>query len=192
MTNPIISEKWLPVVGYEGLYSVSDHGRVQSHDRMIGHRCGGLRQWRGMIMKPRLANNGYPTVMLYQNGACRRCLIHRLVLGAFVGICPEGREACHYDGSRDNNYLSNLRWGTRKQNKADELRHGRRNRGERCGSSKLTETYVRAIRDYLDLGLRQIEVAAIFSISKGSISDINRGATWAWLPIEKGEHDAIF
>jgi hypothetical protein len=50
--------------------------------------------------------------------------IHRLVLQAFVGPCPAGQECCHGDGDPSNNVLSNLRWGTRSDNRRDSVGHG--------------------------------------------------------------------
>lgn len=50
--------------------------------------------------------------------------MHRLVLSAFVGPAPEGMEALHRDGSRANNRIANLAWGTHAQNQRDQLAHG--------------------------------------------------------------------
>lgn len=51
-------------------------------------------------------------------------LVHRLVLEAFVGPCPEGMEGCHGDGDPTNNSLGNLRWDTATSNQLDKVRHG--------------------------------------------------------------------
>jgi hypothetical protein len=50
--------------------------------------------------------------------------VHRLVLKAFVGPCPEGMEGCHWDGDACNNKLDNLRWATHAENVEDSIRHG--------------------------------------------------------------------
>jgi hypothetical protein len=50
--------------------------------------------------------------------------VHRLVLLAFVGPCPKGMEACHWDDNPGNNHLSNLRWDTSLANKRDMARNG--------------------------------------------------------------------
>lgn len=106
-------ETWKPVVGHEGKYEVSDHGRVRS----LGNRA--------RILKPFAHSAGYPTVAL--PGGYRRQVtttIHRLVLTAFVGPRPEGCEGCHGDGNPMNNHLSNLRWDTVLANAADRTAHG--------------------------------------------------------------------
>ena len=111
-------EQWKDVVGHEGLYQVSDQGRMKSTHRRHGPT--------GRILK---ANPdircGHPLVHLRNKGKLRTVRVHRLVLEAFVGPCPAGHEACHWDDVPSNNKVSNLRWGTRKENKADAKRNGR-------------------------------------------------------------------
>src|SRR5699024_6464865 len=51
--------------------------------------------------------------------------VHRLVLEAFVGPCPDGMEACHWDDDKTNNHVSNLRWATQSDNMHDRVRNGR-------------------------------------------------------------------
>lgn len=95
-------EYWLPVVGYEGLYEVSDLGRVRSPRK---------------VLLPHVGRNGYLTVGLSKQGWQRTLRVHRLVLEAFVGPCPQGMECLHHpDPDKANNSLGNLRWGTRAEN----------------------------------------------------------------------------
>jgi len=58
-------------------------------------------------------------------------LVHRLVLEAFAGPCPDGMEACHGDGDPTNNRRLNLRWDTRSSNQLDTVRHGRHTNANR-------------------------------------------------------------
>jgi hypothetical protein len=74
-----------------------------------------------------------------------------------------------------------LRWATRVENQADRLEHGTHNRGEKCGSAKLSERDVRNIRGLLAAGLGCYEIAEDYSMSAGAIYHILRGTTWAWL-----------
>lgn len=117
-------EKWIPVVGYEGYYEVSDHGRVRSIDREITTKTGLTRQCTGRVRKQVVRKDGYLSVSLSRESETSVLLVHRLVLEAFVGACPGGMEACHSDGSRDNNHISNLRWDTRSENQFDRVKHG--------------------------------------------------------------------
>lgn len=77
----------------------------------------------------------------------RLIYVHKLVLTAFRGLCPDGMEACHFP-NRDpsDNRLCNLRWDTRKANMADRDAHGTTARGSRCGLSKYTEEFVARVR----------------------------------------------
>lgn len=111
-------ERWLPVPGYEGRYSVSDHGRVRSEVRP------GRKQQ--IILAGGSNLFGHRQVVLSDGTSTRTFGVHRLVLAAFVGPCPEGQEVRHYpDHDPTNNHLSNLRYGTRAQNIQDMKQMGR-------------------------------------------------------------------
>lgn len=137
-----MEERWLPVAGYAGIYEVSDHGRVRSVDRITS---GGNRL-RGRVLKERRLPNGRPRVSLAYNARNVDAYTYRLVLEAFVGPCPEGMEALHWDDDHDNNHLSNLRWGTRTENMQDMSRNGGGNAGvTNCPSGhpySIENTYV--------------------------------------------------
>ncbi len=100
--HPIEIEEWRPVSGYEGVYSVSNLGRVKRDSR--GERG---------ILVPRRSSTGYITTTLYVDCIGKTKLTHCLVLEAFVGPCPNGMCARHNDDDRANAKLSNLRWDTR-------------------------------------------------------------------------------
>lgn len=116
-----VNETWKPAHGYEGLYEVSDFGRVRS----VRHRDTSrhfLRFIGGKTLKP-ILNSGYYGVNLYINGKAKLRKIHVLVLEAFIGPRPPGLFACHNDGNALNNHLSNLRWDTPSANIADSVEH---------------------------------------------------------------------
>lgn len=125
--NPI--EEWKPVVGFEGKYEVSDLGRVRSLNRDIYQPRfpGGKphRQTRkGQILRPGRMPQGHQSVVLTRKGGS--FCVHALVLAAFVGPRPSGMDVRHLDGNPANNTLGNLAYGTRSENCADAVRHGRR------------------------------------------------------------------
>ena len=97
-------------------------------------------------------SKGYRVIDLHNSEGCRTFLVHRLVLLAFVGPCPEGKEGAHDDGNPQHNELSNLRWKTLSANQLDRLRHGTSirgghlNQGERNHWAKITADTVRKIR----------------------------------------------
>jgi HNH endonuclease/NUMOD4 motif len=113
-------EQWLPIADYEGLYEVSDLGRVRSLPR---ETTSGLRG--GKILKPQPTNNfGHLKAHLSRNSKVKQVTIHRLVLAAFVGPCPEGMEVRHLNGNAGDNRLSNLAYGTKTENVYDAIEHG--------------------------------------------------------------------
>lgn len=124
-----MSEQWRPVVGYEGFYEVSDHGRVRSVPRGVWKRSrwGSMAWYEVPVRQLRLTPlDGYRVVGLRRNDATgqRQKKVHRLVLEAFVGPCPDGMEACHWNGDRADNRIVNLRWDTPSSNSYDRVRHG--------------------------------------------------------------------
>lgn len=120
-----VLEEWRPVVGYEGLYEVSNLGRVRGLDRIIANnRPGTTRTWRGRILRQTIRDTGHRTLHLARDGHPRARGVHCLVLEAFVGPCPPGMEACHNNGIPNDNRLTNLRWDTRLANMLDRITHG--------------------------------------------------------------------
>lgn len=107
--------EWRPVVGYEGLYWVSDNGEVKSL-----RRSGSV----GGIMKLTLNAKGYPVVSLSRNGRVLVRPVHLLVLEAFVGE-RSGPHSRHLNGDPTDNRLANLRYGTARENSLDTVAHGR-------------------------------------------------------------------
>jgi hypothetical protein len=123
------SERWLPVVGYEGYYEVSDHGRARSLDRWIEalNRWGSVNRYfrLGTVLRnSRVEQDPYARVSLSITGVVHKKLVHRLVLEAFVGPPPRGRIACHGPAGSSDNRLNNLRWDTDSANTQDLVRSG--------------------------------------------------------------------
>lgn len=114
----VTPERWLPVVGFEGYYDVSNRGRVRSI-----YRPGVART--GRVLKKKILPNGYVQVSLSVNGKVSYRNVHRLVARAFRGPCPEGEEVLHGDDDRANNRLDNLSYGTHKINQEQMVARGR-------------------------------------------------------------------
>lgn len=173
-----ILERWLPVVGYEGLYSVSDQGRVRSEPRScLG--CGGTqRRVFGKVLRPTVLPNGYIQADLRKDNIPAHHYVHRLVLIAFSGQPNIGEEACHNDGCRSNNALTNLRWDTRSGNHADKAAHGTAPRGTNHPFVKLTAAQILAIRN----DTRSLStIANDYGVCFGHIGQIKRRTAWTWL-----------
>ena len=115
---------------------------------------------------------GYPSVVLYAPN--RRCFfrVHELVALVFIGPRPRGLETRHLDGKPKNNQLSNLCYGTRKQNSDDIARYG----GSYGGVRVLSQSTIDKIRTQALAGTRtQCEIADHYGISQGHVSNIKRG-----------------
>ena len=101
-----MEEIWKDIKGYEGLYQVSNLGRVKS-----------LKFGKERILKPGRKKIGYLIVLLYDNnGICKWFRIHRLVAEAFIPNPNNLPEVNHKDEDKSNNRVSNLEWCTRQYN----------------------------------------------------------------------------
>jgi len=176
------NEIWKPIFGYERFYEVSNLGRVRSLDRFIrrGKNGKGLYLKKGRILKLSNAITGKRLrVNLSIDGKYETKYIHRLVLETFVGPCHQGFECCHNDGNYKNNCVNNLRWDSHQSNIIDRVEHGTSNRGERCGTSKLTQLQVNQIRHFLDSGkLKNVDLANQYNVSNSLISMIKHRKRW--------------
>lgn len=155
-------ERWA-IIPSQPKYSVSDNGLVR-----FDHTAN--------IRRPQLANTGYAYVT-FQSGPKGKAVfwpVHRLVMEAFVGPRPEGMQVCHADGDRLNNRLSNLRYGTAKDNAADRDWHGMTRKGVTNGNAKLRDqAFIDAIRlRYAQGGVTQYELADEFGVSQAQINNI--------------------
>ncbi len=119
---------------------VSNLGRVRSY-AVRGNGVLGRRAAIPKILTP-VMGRGYLRVNLRRDGARRLYAVHRLVLEAFIGPAPEGIEGHHFDGDQTNNALSNLSWGTPKENW-----EGRRRRGTDSRRYKLMPEDVERARE---------------------------------------------
>lgn len=118
------TERWLPLEGFEGRYEVSDTGLIRSLDHVVARRNGNLLPIKGRVLRSDSRKYGHQYVVIKDGGKNIHVYVHRAVLQAFVGPCPDGMECRHLDGNPRNNYLENLAWGTPVENRADVIRHG--------------------------------------------------------------------
>ena len=151
-------------------YAITKDGRIWS-------KC------RGRWLKPGINSCGYLTVVLWQYGKPYTRGVHRLVLETFVGVRPSNMQCRHLNGIKIDNRLKNLCWGTHSENSQDSIRHGTFQipnvRGEKVGTSKLTETDVRMIIYMYRTGeFFQREIAKIYQVTQTAISRIILKKSW--------------
>jgi len=123
-------EVWKDIPDYEGLYQISDLGRVKSLKRNI-------------ILKPFFTANGYYQVTLFKNGKNHSKQIHRLVGENFIKKAGNKNEINHIDGNKQNNCITNLEWCTSSYNKTEAYRLGlmKRRFGKENPNSKVVYQY---------------------------------------------------
>ncbi len=185
MSDPVTRpERWLPVAGWEGLYEVSDRGRVRGVDRLVNSKAGSRQVHPGRVLSPSKVRGGYWRVRLCLNKRHVYRPVHHLVLEAFDKPRPEGTETLHGPGGPgDNRWPENIRWGTSAENTADTVRDGTYRpppkwRGVECHTAKLTDAIVRACRLRRAQGEKMTALAIEFGVSVTAMSNAIRGKTW--------------
>ena len=175
----VMSEIWELVIGWEGLYEVSNQGRVRSLDR---EKITG-RKVKGKILC--LANiKGYLTATLCKDGRSYPRKVHHLVLEVFVGPCPEGYQCNHKNGIKADNKPENLEWVTPSEN----VRHSYKYlgkvtnppyfHGENHPRAKLNWSAVNEIRRLHSAGWSYDRLAEKYRVGKTTIGHLLKGDTW--------------
>lgn len=175
--------KSLAFMGYPR-YRVGADGSVWSKCKVgkTSLTAGLSDKWK--LRKLTVAKNGYRVLPLSNEHGPKLFYVHRLVLSAFRGECPEGFEACHNDGNPLNNVLENLRWGTPSSNQQDAVRHGRKVNQPKCEShrhSKLTTAQVRNIRKLRKADKKKYTyniLSKLFGVSDCTIGSIVTRKGW--------------
>lgn len=171
-------EVWRPVVGYEDTYVVSNHGRVMRTKDGLNKSNPSLA---GTFLKPVLGNTGYFQHALHRNGKQKTYQTHKLVMLAFVGRCPSGKEINHKDGVKTNNNLDNLEYVTHTENMRHMDRLGLREAayGENHHRALLTKVQVDEIRRMYATGnYNQPQLAELFGVKRNTIGSIIQGKSW--------------
>lgn len=175
-------EKWRPIPDWEDAYEVSSLGRVRSVSRQVVGADGRVYPVVGKVRALVEGRRGAKRVPLYRNDKITIYSVHRLVMAAFVGPCPEGMEVCHNNGDAGDNRLVNLRYDTRSANHLDKRAHGTARWGVDNPRARLSEQDVRDIRAAYGAGESQGRLAARFDTPQTNVSNIVRRKTWRHLP----------
>lgn len=117
-------EQWRPVVGFGGRYEVSSVGNVRSLPKTFYDSKGRPRRMPGKVLKATVVPAGYHKVWLFGDDGKSYRYVHRLMLEAFIGPCPDGYYGCHWDDDPGHNCLGNLRWSDPTGNVFDTIRNG--------------------------------------------------------------------
>jgi len=172
--------EWRDVVGWEGIYKVSNDGLVKTckHVRYTSDQKRMLYEER--LRKQSKHAHGYMRVTLAKGQLLKVEQTHRLVAKAFIPNPNNLPFVNHIDGDKANNRVENLEWCTRQENMNHAVRIGLVQRGSNAHRSKLVEQQVIAIRKNIN-GLSVKKLAALFNISQQNVNNIIKGRTWKHL-----------
>ena len=173
-----MSENWKPIPGLEN-YDVSDMGNVRSWRQGYG-RYG--RTKTPKMLRPITDQYGYKRITLQCGEGSQSFYVHRLMLTAFVGPCPDAMECCHNNDDKQDNRLSNLRWDLTTKNRREQTAHRLCAHGEHHGHATMTEEQIITIRERYAAGERAADIASDFGKARQSIHGICRGAAWKYAP----------
>ena len=123
-----MEEIWKDIAGYEGLYQVSNLGKVRSL------QYGNRDEVRELYLKPH--TRGYLQVELHKNGSRKMFTVHRLVAMAFVDGYEETKLVNHIDEDKQNNVSTNLEWVTASQNVLHSISHRKVVTKRNCGGHR--------------------------------------------------------
>lgn len=170
--DSIEGEEWKQVVGYEGLYSVSNLGRVISHIRKT-------YPYKDIVLSP-AKSRGRFGFRLSKGKAIKRILASRLVATAFIPNPHNHPVVNHLDGDKTNDKVSNLEWCTYKRNSqhAYEIGLNVPKTGEDCFASTLTNKQALEI---FNSNISNCIIAEKYNVSEGIISNIKTGRNWGHL-----------
>lgn len=175
-TEELANEIWKDVVGYEGVYSVSNLGRVRRDLASRGSRPN-------YILKPSPTSGGYLNVTIRRLQRIAQSGVHILVCRAFHGEPPAERsDVNHKDLDKTNNRANNLEWMTRSENVLHSHANDNHPRGEKRPFSKLKDADIPTIRARIASGEPVARIARDYGVGDHTIHRIKKGLKWKHIP----------
>lgn len=178
-----MKEKWRDVVGYEGLYQVSNLGRIKSLYHFPANKIGNDDKSKSRILRQGKATHGRTNdcyvVVLCKNKIKKTSNVHRLVAIAFIPNPLNKPHINHIDGNPLNNICTNLEWCTPKENTQDALRRGTFKEGENGPNASFTNRQVLEIRKEFNGRYGEITKLAIkYGISASTMQAMIKRKTY--------------
>jgi hypothetical protein len=162
-------EIWRDVLGYEGLYQVSNTSRIKSL-----RRRGTIKD---LFLSPCLNGSGYEVISLHKEKKQKIAFVHRLIAAAFIPNPKNKPNINHINGIKSDNRLENLEWCTQKENLIHAHKTGLKSAsGEKNSQSKITAS--QAIEIFISKE-KGCSLKKKFKISEQAICDIKKGRTWS-------------
>lgn len=190
----LCEEIWLPVVGFEGLYEISNIGRVKSVPKTTAHRTfeGRVRVGKPIIKRQRLTKFGYLNLLLWKDGAYTHFMVHVLVARHFIPNPENKTEVNHLAGIKEDNRHFKLEWATRSENIKHAFRIGLINQdGENHPSNKLNN---KKVLEIFKSNLPQTKLANKYGVCVQTIANVQKGNNWSHItgkinPNKKKQND---
>lgn len=180
LTIDAAQEEWRPVKHYEGMYSVSNLGRVRSEGRVVIDRRKRRRFFPGQLLRFNRNSGGRLTVTLYYQSEPQTLLVHDVVARAFLGPKPQGLVTIHGPGGCLDNRPENLSYGLPMDSASrSELYKKILPKGEKHWHSKLNEQAIRVIRTIPRERGTVKALAKAYGVSEATIQNVLKGRTWA-------------
>lgn len=166
------TEEWRAVVGYEGIYEVSSHGRVRRQTNTGWRKLNSYRTSSGHLM-----------IGLTKFKKRKQVMVHRIVAEAFIGLIPPKMLVHPIDTCKTNNKVDNLeivttQFNTQHACDAGLIKHAK---GEKHGRAKLTESEVVSLKQLVRQGISLTNVARTYSTTLTNVCDIMKGRRWKHL-----------
>jgi len=177
----IKEEIWVDIVGYEGLYQISNNGRVKSLERIVVGKDGVSYPVKEKIKTPSIGKRRYPYVDLYIGNQKKKKYIHRLKAIAFIANPENKSDVNHKYGDKTDFGDDSIEWNTRSEN----IRHAFANglnvarKNEAHPRAKITMEIARQIRnEYLSEKTSMDKLAVKYKISNHTVYSILHNKTW--------------
>lgn len=177
------TEIWRPLLGYEGLYEISNLGEVKSLPRAVRSVGSAKKEYlihrKEKILSKIIDSNGYIQVTLTKNKISKLTLVHRIIALAFIPNPENKRCVNHKNGIKTDNRVENLEWMTHSENSKHSFQIGLQcNKGENHPSSKLTTKDVLLMRKLKSEGKSSYSLAKMFGITYTTAKEIIKRKTW--------------
>lgn len=176
-------EVWKDIEEYEGIYKISNFGKVRSLDRIVSFPDGRKRKFKGINLKINISTQ-YPSIYLCDNTKIKKEWsfdLHRILAQTFIPNPENKPEVNHKDGDKDNFNLDNLEWNTKSENRQHGYDIGLSSaiKGEEHYTAKLNEVQVLEIRKlYSQGGYSYKKLADIYNVDFSNIYAIIKRKSW--------------
>lgn len=178
-------EVWKDIEGYEGIYQVSNLGKIKSLYRKVFYSDGRTYTYKEKVLNWNImkkVNRCY--VHLYKNSERKAMLVHRVVALAFIPNPNNLPEINHINGITTDNFVSNLEWITHSEN----MKHGFRtglinNTGVLHGNNIYNEDQIRRVKKYLLESKGQAEIERLTGVGRATVYEIKKGRQWTHIEV---------